>query len=173
MDIPFTPPINFQEWIDTHREELRPPVGNKVIWANKTFIVMVVGGPNFRTDFHINPTEELFYQVEGNMVLRIMETAGIREIPINAGEMFLLPPKIPHSPQRPKETVGFLVEAIRRPSQNDGFCWYCSICHYPLYEEFFHLYDVETQLKNVFQRFYKNIESHRCKKCNHLFNVEN
>src|SRR5580658_7547361 len=101
-------PINFKQWIDTHRELLRPPVGNKVIYTDSEFIIQVVGGPNARKDFHVDPAEEFFYQLEGRMVLRIVEDGGILDLPIPAGDILLLPPRIPHSPQRHPDSVGLV-----------------------------------------------------------------
>jgi 3-hydroxyanthranilate 3,4-dioxygenase len=134
---------------------------------------MVVGGPNLRDDFHINSTEELFHQIEGDMILRLMLKDGISDITIKEGEMFLLPAFIPHSPQRPEKTIGFLVEAVRKPDQKDGFRWYCKSCNHSLYEEFFHLNDIEKQLPIVFQRFSDNVQSHSCSNCGEIFNVKN
>ena len=90
-------PFHLQSWIAEHRQLLQPPVGNACIW-NSGFLVMVVGGPNARTDYHINPTEELFYQVEGDIVLKVIEDGKPRDIPLKQGDIFLLPAKVPHSP---------------------------------------------------------------------------
>ena len=103
-------PINFQKWIDEHRHLLKPPVGNQVVYKDTDFIIMVVGGPNTRKDYHVNEGEEFFYQLEGDMVLRIREKGKPKDIPINEGEILLLPPNIPHSPQRFNNTVGLVVE---------------------------------------------------------------
>jgi 3-hydroxyanthranilate 3,4-dioxygenase len=107
------PPINLKTWIEEHRSLLKPPVGNKMIWQDSEFMVMAVGGPNQRKDFHVEDGEEFFFQVEGDIVLRIIENGQVREIPIREGEMFLLPPNIPHSPQRPANTVGLVIERRR------------------------------------------------------------
>ena len=108
------PPINFKEWIDINRDLLKPPVCNKVIYENTEFIIMVVGGPNTRKDYHIDEGEEFFYQLEGKMILRIMEDSKPKDIQINEGEIFLLPAKVPHSPQRFENTVGLVIERKRR-----------------------------------------------------------
>ncbi len=107
------PPFNFKKWIDEHRHLLKPPVGNQMVWQDRDFIVMVVGGPNSRTDFHIDESEEFFYQLEGDINLRIIEDGKPRDMPIREGDIFLLPPKVPHSPQRPAGTVGLVIE--RKP----------------------------------------------------------
>ncbi len=158
-------PINFKKWIDEHRDLLKPPVGNKLVWEDREFMVMVVGGPNTRTDFHINPGEEFFYQVEGNIVLTLMQGGEFHDIPISEGEIFLLPPKIPHSPKRPSGTVGLVLERKRLNHELDGFVWYCANCKNKLYEEFFHLTNLVTQLPPVFENFYRDKSHAICKKC--------
>src|SRR5436309_2212905 len=120
-------PLNLHGWIAEHRHLLKPPVGNACIW-NSGFLVMVVGGPNQRTDFHVNPGEELFYQVEGDIVLRIVEDGKSRDMPIKEGEIFLLPPGVPHSPQRPAGTVGLVVEQPKASRENHHLRWYCKSC---------------------------------------------
>jgi 3-hydroxyanthranilate 3,4-dioxygenase len=168
------PPINLKKWIKTYKSSLLPPVCNKVIWANETFIVMVVGGPNVRKDFHINKTEELFFQIKGNMILKIMDkNNNVKNISIKEGELFLLPPMVPHSPQRLTNTIGLLVEAIRTPDQFDGFRWYCDHCNNVLYEEFLYVHDIEKQLSAVFKNFKSNNKFHQCKKCGEFLDVKN
>ena len=158
-------PINFKKWIDEHRHLLKPPVGNQMVWQDRDFIVMVVGGPNSRTDFHIDESEEFFYQVEGDITLRVMEDGKPQDIPIREGEIFLLPPNVPHSPQRPAGTVGLVIERKRKPEELDGFAWFCPQCDSKLYEEFLHVSNIVTQLPPVFDRFYGNAEHCTCKKC--------
>jgi len=121
-------PINFKHWLDDNRALLKPPVGNKLIFEDSEFIVMAVGGPNQRSDFHVDVSEEIFYQVEGNMVLRIIEDGKIKDLSIAEGEMFLLPSNVPHSPQRFSNTVGIVIERVRQPEEQDGFQWYCENC---------------------------------------------
>lgn len=71
------PPLNLHKWIDEHRDMLKPPVGNVQIWKDADLMVTIVGGPNQRTDFHDDPIEEFFYQLKGDMVLRVMEEEGL------------------------------------------------------------------------------------------------
>lgn len=158
-------PFNFQAWIDENRELLKPPVGNKVVFKDSTFIVMVVGGPNIRTDFHINQTDEFFYQLEGEMNLRIVNEHGkFEDIPIKAGEVYMLRRGIPHSPQRMENSVGLVVEKARSPEEMDTLQWYCKNCVTKLYEESFHLENIETQFGAVFDRYY-NSEHMKCNEC--------
>jgi len=161
------PPIDFARWIAEHRELLKPPVGNKCVY-NGDFIVMVVGGPNQRTDYHWDEGPEFFYQVEGEMVLRVQEDGRARDIPIRAGEVFYLPPRIPHSPQRMPDSIGLVVERKRLPHELDGLQWYCERCNTKLYEEFFSLVNVETDFPPVFERYYRSVENRTCRACGHL-----
>ena len=158
-------PINFKNWIDENRHLLKPPVGNKVVYEDTELIIMVVGGPNTRKDYHIDEGEEFFYQLEGGMVLRIMENRKPRDIQINEGEIFLLPPKVPHSPQRFENTVGLVVERKRQEGELDAFQWYCDECNEILYEENFQLTDIVKQLPPIFEGFWNNNAVRTCKSC--------
>lgn len=157
-------PLDFQRWIDEHRHLLQPPVGNKVVYAGD-FIVMVVGGPNLRTDYHFDEGAEFFYQLEGAMTLRIQEDGAPRDIPIRAGEIFLLPPRVPHSPQREANSVGLVIERRRLPHELDGLQWYCPRCNHKVYEEFFPLVDIEKDFPAVFERFYRSLDHRTCGEC--------
>lgn len=158
-------PLNFKKWIDENRHLLKPPVGNKAVWENREFMVTVVGGPNSRSDYHINEGEEFFYQIEGNITLRIIHEDCRIDLPIHEGDIFLLPPKVPHSPQRPANTVGLVLERKRAAHEKDGFVWFCEKCGNKLYEEYLHVTSIVTDLPPVFNRFYSNSENQKCKKC--------
>jgi 3-hydroxyanthranilate 3,4-dioxygenase len=157
--------INLKHWIDENRQWLKPPVGNKLVFEDAEFIVMVVGGPNARKDFHVDEGEEFFYQVEGDIVVRVVENGAPRDIPVREGEVFLLPPRVPHSPQRPANTVGLVIERKRAEGELDGFQWYCEQCGNKLYEEFVVLTDIVKQLPPIFERFYANEQNCVCKRC--------
>ena len=160
-----TPPFNFRQWIDDHREMLRPPVCNQQVYKDAEFIVMVVGGPNSRKDYHWDEGEEFFYQVEGDMLLKTIQDDKVVDIPIREGEIFLLPPRVPHSPQRFADTVGLVIERERRPGELDGFLWYCDNCHEKLYEEFLQLEDIVAQLPPIFERFWSSAGHRTCPRC--------
>lgn len=164
-------PINLKTFINDHRELLKPPVGNKMVWQNAEFMVMVVGGPNQRKDFHIEDGEEFFYQVEGDIVLRIIENGKIREIPIKEGEMFLLPAGIPHSPQRPANTVGLVIERQRVEGEQDHLRWFCENCGEVLHDNSFQLEDLGKQLKPIIENFYQNEALRTCRNCGHVMQV--
>lgn len=159
-------PFNLKGWIDEHRHLLKPPVGNQQVYkGNSDYIVMVVGGPNSRKDYHYNEGEELFYQLEGDIVVKIVEDGKPVDIPIKAGDMFLLPPRVPHSPQRPAGSVGLVIERYRKPDEKDGFLWFCENCGEKLYEEYFVMTDIVTQLPVVMNKFYSSEELRTCKHC--------
>jgi 3-hydroxyanthranilate 3,4-dioxygenase len=157
-------PINLQAWVAEHRHLLKPPVGNKPIWDGD-FLVMVVGGPNQRTDYHINPGGELFYQVEGDIVLKIMEDGRPQDIPIHQGELFLLPAGVPHSPQRPAGTIGLVVEVPRFARGVHHLRWYCGNCNGVLHDAAFEPHDLGKQIKAMIEEFNGKAELRTCKKC--------
>jgi len=162
------PPVqafNFRRWIDDNRAVLKPPVGNKRVFQDGDFVIMVVGGPNARKDYHVDPGEEFFYQLEGDMLLKTMQDGRAIDVPIREGEILLLPSLVPHSPQRGAETIGLVVERQRRPGELDGFQWYCERCGNLLYQEFFELTDIERQFPALFERFYASRERRTCIRC--------
>jgi 3-hydroxyanthranilate 3,4-dioxygenase len=159
------PPFGLQHWIDQNRALLKPPVGNKLLFQNSELIVMAVGGPNSRKDFHHDPGEELFYQLEGTMILKTVQEGRLTEVPIRAGEIFLLPPEMPHSPQRPAGSVGIVVERRRGPDELDGFSWYCENCGHQLHMERVPVKNIETQLPGIFSRFYSSVARRTCEVC--------
>ncbi len=156
--------INFKKWIDENRHLLKPPVGNKLVWEDREFIIMVVGGPNSRTDYHVNGGEEFFYQVEGDIVLKVLDDGKPVDVDIREGDIFLLPPNTPHSPRRPANTVGLVIERRRLENEQDGFLWLCEGCGTELYQENFHLTNIATQFPPIFERFYSS-DASTCKKC--------
>jgi 3-hydroxyanthranilate 3,4-dioxygenase len=159
-----TPPINFQKWIEENRHLLKPPVGNQCI-VNGDLVIMVVGGPNARKDYHYDDGAEFFYQLEGEITLKVIEDGKPKDIPIKQGEIFYLPPHVPHSPQRPANTIGLVIERKRDDDELDGFQWYCENCGSKLYEEFLKVDNLVTQLPPIFDRFWKNTEHRTCTKC--------
>ncbi|MGB5336575.1 MAG: 3-hydroxyanthranilate 3,4-dioxygenase [Woeseiaceae bacterium] len=158
-------PFNLTKWIDSHRHELKPPVCNQQVFEEDDFIVMIVGGPNSRSDYHVDEGPELFYQIEGSMVLRIVDDGERRDITIAEGDMLLLPPRVPHSPQRFADTVGLVVERKRLPHELDGFVWFCENCDRQLYEESVHVSDIVNQLPEIFERFFGSADNRRCDNC--------
>jgi 3-hydroxyanthranilate 3,4-dioxygenase len=157
--------FNLQQWIDDHRDRLQPPVCNQQVFEDNDFIVMIVGGPNARKDYHLDEGPELFYQIEGDMLLKVIDAGEPKDLVIREGEMLLLPPRVPHSPQRYANTVGLVVERARLPHELDGFMWFCDNCANKLYEEFLYVDDIVGQLPPVFERFYASEEHRTCDRC--------
>jgi len=159
--------FNLQGWIDQNRDKLKPPVGNAQVWEDGEFMVTIVGGPNQRRDYHDDPTEEFFYQLEGDIVLRLIEEPGKPpiEVPVRQGEVFLLPKHIRHSPQRGPNTIGMVVEMPRPEGQLDAFEWYCPSCHSLLHRAEVRLKSIVKDLPPLFEKFYASEEFRKCKQC--------
>lgn len=164
--MPVRRPFNLQKWIDEHRDELKPPVGNKNLYVDAgDYIVMIVAGPNARKDYHYNETEELFYQIEGDINVRIQEDGKAVDIPIKEGEMFLLPAKVPHSPMRSEGSIGLVIECKRQKSDTDGLMWFCDNCNTKLHESYFHLIDIEKDFIPRFKNYYASEDLRTCPNC--------
>jgi 3-hydroxyanthranilate 3,4-dioxygenase len=161
-------PFNFKKWIDENRHLLKPPVNNKVVYKDAEFTVMVVGGPNSRKDYHYNESEEFFYQLEGDIIVQIQEAGEAVEVPIKEGDIFLLPPKIPHNPKRFTNSIGLVMERRRRPDEKDGLLWFCENCNHKLHEVYFYLQDIQTQFQTEFKKFYQDKDLRTCKNCGNV-----
>lgn len=157
--------FNFQQWIEDNRHLLKPPVCNQQVFEENDFIVMVVGGPNSRKDYHYEDGPEFFYQLEGDMLLQTIQDGERIDTEIKEGEILLLPPRVPHSPQRFANTVGLVVERKRLPEELDGFMWFCENCDHKLYEEYLYISDIVGQLPPIFERFYESERNRTCNEC--------
>jgi 3-hydroxyanthranilate 3,4-dioxygenase len=167
-------PFNLNKWIEDNRDLLKPPVGNKNLYVEAgDFIVMIVGGPNARKDYHYNESEELFYQLEGDITVRIQEDGKAKDIIIKEGDIFLLPGNIPHSPIRGENTVGLVIEKVRQGTEMiDGLMWFCDECNHQLHEFKFPLQDIEHDFLSRFRKFYASEELRTCDNCNHVMEVD-
>ena len=166
-------PFNLQKWINENRHLLKPPVGNKNLYVEAgDFIVMIVAGPNARKDYHYNETEELFYQIEGDIVVKTQQNGKLVKYNINEGEMFLLPAKIPHSPIRPEGSIGLVIERKRSENDKDGLMWFSETANELLYEEYFKLTDIEKDFIPVFKRFYSDEKLRTCPKTGEIMEVD-
>ncbi len=164
-------PFNFKQWIDDNRHLLKPPVGAKTVFEDSgSYMIFVVGGPNNRHDFHYNETEEFFYQLEGNMTLKIRDEGQVIDVPINEGEIFLLPAKTLHSPQRGANTVGLVVE-VKRPHIKDAVYWYCPQCGEELYSAHYNFDQIGTELSPVLEKFHESEALRTCKQCGAILQV--
>jgi 3-hydroxyanthranilate 3,4-dioxygenase len=156
--------FNFQNWIDANKHLLKPPVGNKKVFEEGEMTVQVVGGPNERTDYHDDPVEEFFYQLKGNMMLKVIDNGAFYDVPIREGEVFLLPAHVRHSPQRPAHSIGLVVEAAR-PTEVDGFEWYCFECGALVHRIEAKVQHLVRDLPPLYDAFYANAAARKCKQC--------
>ena len=155
--------FNLALWIEENRDLLKPPVGNKNLYVESgDYIVMIVAGPNARKDYHYNETEELFFQIEGDILIKTQQDGVMVEIPVKEGEMFLLPARIPHSPIRSNGSIGLVIERKRQANHKDGLLWFSDKANELLYEEYFHLQDIEKDFLPVFKKFYSSQELRTC-----------
>ena len=158
--------FNLMQWIEDHQEVLKPPVGNAQIWQDTDFMVTIVAGPNERTDYHDDPLEEFFYQIKGNMTLRIIEDGRVRDMPIREGDVFLLPPNTRHSPQRPEPgSYGIVLERVRPQGLLDAFEWYCDQCGDMIHRHEVQLQSIVDDLPPVFHEYYNDESLRVCGSC--------
>ncbi|GME25301.1 3-hydroxyanthranilate -dioxygenase [Neofusicoccum parvum] len=175
-EAPLTPPINLPKWLSENSHLLQPPVNNYCV-TNEHMTVMIVGGPNARTDYHVNTTPEWFYQYRGRMLLKVVDpdhespTKPFRDLYIGEGEMFLLPPGVPHNPVRFADTVGIVLEQPRPEGSVDRLRWYCQGCGGQVHEKSFHCTDLGTQIKEAVNAFKEDELARTCKKCGTLCDV--
>jgi len=167
-------PFNLQQWIEENRDLLKPPINNKNLYKQAgDFIVMIVGGPNARKDYHYNESEELFYQLEGDMTVYAQIDGKKTEITIKEGEMFLLPANIPHNPVRPENTIGLVIERVRIGTDlSDGLFWFCDKCNHPLHHYRFPLTNIESDFLTRFKEFYSSEELRTCKNCGDVMEAD-
>ncbi|MAW20943.1 MAG: 3-hydroxyanthranilate 3,4-dioxygenase [Flavobacteriales bacterium] len=166
-------PFSLHKWIDENRHLLKPPVGNKNLYVESgDYIVMIVGGPNARKDYHYNETEELFYQIEGDIIVKTQQKGKLVEYEIKEGEIFLLPEKIPHSPVRSEGSIGLVIERKRTDQHKDGLMWFSDTANELLYEEYFHLTNVEKDFLPVFKRFYSDEKLRTCPKTGEVMDAD-
>lgn len=165
-------PFNIFQWIEDNRDLLKPPVGNKQLYKDTEFIIMLVGGPNARKDYHLNQSEEFFFQLKGDITLHLQKDNKKHSIAIKEGEIFLLPPNVPHSPERPENTVGLVVERVRKKEEDDGLQWYCDSCNHMLFERKFYLNSIEKDFLPVFKAFYASEKLRTCENCSTVMPVD-
>lgn len=167
-------PFNLNKWIEENRHLLKPPVNNKNLYPEGTdYIVMIVGGPNARKDYHYNETEELFYQLEGEINVRIQENGQPVDIKLGPGDMFLCPAKTPHSPMRTAGSIGLVIERVRAGKGfTDGLLWFCEKCNSKLHETYFELNNIETDFLPRFKEYYGSEELRTCKQCGHVMETD-
>jgi 3-hydroxyanthranilate 3,4-dioxygenase len=160
--------FNLWKWVEDNRHAFEPPVGNKVIWEDSQFTAMIIRGPNARRDFHVDPSDEIFHMLKGAMVLEYMEDGQRRERIIREGDLCLVPALTPHSPHRPPDTWGLVVEVKRRPDQTESLLWYCEVCDAQIHAVTMHVGDIEKELRAVIEEFDASVELRTCRSCGHV-----
>ena len=157
--------FNLQQWIDAHRDALKPPVCNQQVFEDDDFIVMIVGGPNSRDDYHVDEGPEFFYQLEGEILVRTREDGRIVDHRLGEGDTLFIPPNLPHSPQRPPNTVGIVVERVRPPDEMEHLVFYCEDCGELVCDIEFACKDIVEHFRDTMEAFWKDDARRTCKKC--------
>ncbi len=161
--------FNLQGWIKEHEHLLKPPVNNSIIWEDADMMVMIIGGPNSRYDYHDDPVEEFFYQLKGNMHLNTVENGVHGRVDIKEGEVLLLPPHARHSPQRPEAgSIGLVIEPKRPEGAKDAFDWYCLECGDLVHRVELILKSIVDDLPPAFEAFYQDEQARTCTNCGTL-----
>ena len=162
-------PFQLNEWISDNSEKLKPPLGAETLWKDTDLMVTIVGGPNKRTDFHIDPFEEFFFQIKGDITLRIQEDGKARDVVVREGDVFMLPPYVPHAPMRPAGTVGLIAERKRHKDDPvDAFAWYCEKCNHELFRKEAFIDVLERDMPPVFEAYYGDPSNQTCDACGHV-----
>jgi len=155
-------------WVEDNRHAFEPPVGNKVVWEDSQFTAMIIRGPNARRDFHVDPSDEIFYMLKGDMILEYMEDGRRHQQVVREGGLLLVPALVPHSPHRPAGTWGLVVEVKRRADQTESLLWFCERCDARLSEVTMHVADIEKELKTAIEQFDASLELRTCRQCGHV-----
>ena len=159
------PPIDLMKWIEQHRHEMKPPVSNKYLYDGEDFFVMIINGPNARNDFHVTNSEEFFYQLKGDIVVRIVEDGRIKDVIVREGNTFFVPGNVPHSPTRPPNTLGLVIERRRPPGETEHLQFYCDNCDQLVYDLEFDCKDIVKHFAQAMEDFWADPEQSTCKNC--------
>ena len=164
--------FNLMKWIEENKDELKPPVNNKVLWEDSEFICMILGGPNRRRDFHVDPSDEFFYQIKGDCFVEVINNGKREVVTVKEGEVFMLPANVPHSPHRIADTFGLVIERKRDMGELEDFVWFCEGCDEEMHRKRVQLTDIETQVKGAIEEFNGSEELRTCKKCGYVMSEE-
>jgi 3-hydroxyanthranilate 3,4-dioxygenase len=159
------PPIDLTKWVEANKHLMKPPVSNKYLYDGEDFFVMLINGPNARNDFHMTNSEEFFMQIKGDIVVRIIEDGKIKDVPVREGETFFVPGNVPHSPTRPPNTLGLVVERRRPPGETEHLQFYCEKCEALVEDIEFDCKDIVEHFKQAMEDFWADAERSTCRKC--------
>jgi 3-hydroxyanthranilate 3,4-dioxygenase len=157
--------VDLMAWVATNRHLMKPPVGNKYLYSGKDFFVMIIAGPNARNDFHMTDSEEFFIQLKGDIVVRIRDKDGLRDVPVREGETFFIPPGVPHSPQRGPNTLGLVVERRRPETEPEHLMFFCEKCNELVYDKVFCCKDIVKHFAEAMEEFWADPALSTCKHC--------
>ena len=157
--------INLMGWAKEHREEMVPPVGNKYLFSGQDFFVMLIAGPNARNDYHMTDSEEFFYQLKGDVSVRVRDAHGVRDVPLREGECLFIPAGVPHRPQRGPNTLGMVVERRRPPHETEHMIFYCDKCDALVYDKVFSCEDIVKHFRSAMEAFWADPTLSTCKSC--------
>ena len=158
-------PINLQAWAKLHEADFQPPVGNKYLYSGTDFFVMVIGGPNARNDFHKTNSEEFFYQIKGDIVVKTYENGRIVDHVLREGDTFFIPPNVPHAPCRPAGTLGLVVERRRPDGEIEHQLFYCESCNALVHDQAFDCKDIVQHFRKAMEDFWADEERSTCPSC--------
>ncbi|HWP57985.1 MAG TPA: 3-hydroxyanthranilate 3,4-dioxygenase [Candidatus Acidoferrales bacterium] len=164
-------PVNLKRWVEENQNLFSPPQKtNRVIVHYSEFIVMILRGPNARLDFHLEPGEEFFYQIEGDIELHIKpEEERRRVVRIRQGEIFVCPGNLAHSPRRGEGTWGLVIERKRRADEQEQFVWFCERCDELVLRETVTQGDIAAQVSRIYEKFNADAGVRTCKACGYVF----
>mgnify|MGYP000945832915 CR=1 FL=1 len=167
MNLKYGLPRNLLGWVDANRARLKPPVNNAALYPDGNYIINMVGGGNTRTDFHHNPTEEIFHQIKGTAYIEIWDRGKFDRVDLREGDVWLMEANLHHSPQRPDPNgLCFLVELRRPKGVLDSFNWYCPRCATLVWGSSVELQDLVADLPRTFEVFYALNDTERtCRHC--------
>lgn len=158
-------PLNLNAWIEENRHLFKPPVSNRYVYDGRDFFVMVIMGPNARNDFHQVDSEEFFYQLKGDIKVRIREGDRIVDHLVREGETFFIPANVIHAPVRPPETLGLVVERRRPPGETEHVIFYCPNCEALVEDIHFDCADIVQAFSQAMLDFWKDDARRTCKDC--------
>jgi 3-hydroxyanthranilate 3,4-dioxygenase len=170
MMVPFSS-TDLKRWVEENRHLFQPPYKtNRVLAYHEDFIVMILHGPNTRLDFHIEPGEEFFYQIHGDIEVHIKPENERRQVvKIREGEIFLCPGGLAHSPRRGEGTWGLVIERKRKQDESEAFAWFCEACDEGVLSRTVIQGDVAAQVTEIYEAFNADPEMRTCKKCGYRF----
>jgi 3-hydroxyanthranilate 3,4-dioxygenase len=138
-----------------------------VLWQEAESLAFVARGRDYRSEFHINPADELMYQVKGTMQLHYRTPDGKEEVAVlDEGAVIFTPAGTPHSPRFPSDAYALIVERKRRPGEIDRFQWFCARCDNLLHEEEFVVADYrDDPVSQAYRNFYTSLAARTCARC--------